>query len=51
MKPIEIIAAVVLSVFSVVPFLIFWPRIVKAWWGFLTAMAGDDMEDTEHDNG
>lgn len=51
MSTFEIIAAVLVSAFSVVPYLIFWPRIVRAWWNFLTALAGDDMEGIEHDNG
>ena len=51
MSTFEIIAAVFLSVFATVPFLRIFPRIVTAWWDFITALAGDGMEDTEHDNG
>lgn len=51
MTTIEIIAAALLSFVFTLPFLRFWPRIVKAWWNFLTTLAGDDMEEEEHDNG
>ena len=51
MRTFEIVAAVLLSIFATVPFLLFFPRIVRAWWAFIMSLAGDDMEGAEHDNG